>query len=507
VRVAIGEFHHETNTFCAATTGIEQFKAAPVYNDAGWCFGDEVLEVARGARTVLGAYVDEASERGWELVPLVAVETMPSGTIEREAYEAVKNGMLERLEAAGPVDGLLLDLHGAAMVEGLDDAEADLLAALRDAVGDAVPILAVLDLHANVTAAMVALADVLVGFDTEPHRDVYERGREAAALFARIAAGEIRPTAAWVHPPMILPAINTSTDEGPMHELMALAATLEQRPRLLDVSVFAGFYGSDQADAGASVVVTTDDDDELARALAAEVAQGLWERREAFLEPLTPVAEAVATARREGGLWAFIDEADDPLGGGPGDGTAVLREVIAAGIERAGICALCDPEMVARAFAAGEGATIEGDVGGKTDALHGPPLPVRARVLSLRADPLPYAYWDPTITQDVGRIAVLDAGGVIIPVTELKAGTEAMDIFTHLGIDLGELQVIVLKGLGHTIRGVYGDLPRGYVEVESEGINHPDLRRIGTYRALRRPCFPLDEDAEFGPAEPGKESA
>jgi len=498
MRVAIGEFHHESNSFCAAPTGVDQFKAAPVYLDAGWCFGDEVLEVARGSRTVLGAYADEAAERGWELVPLAAAETMPSGTIERAVYDEVKAGMLSRLEAAGPVDGVLLDLHGAAMVEGLDDAEGDLLAALRAAVGARTPILAVLDLHANVTAKMVAIADVLVGYDTEPHTDVYERGREAAALFDRMAAGAVRPAAAWVHPPMILPAINTCTANAPMSELMTHAFAWEREPAVLDVSVFAGFYGSDQADAGASIVVTTDGDEALARRIAGKMARELWDRREGFLVPLTPVADAVATARREGGLWAFIDEADDPLGGGPGDGTTVLRDVIAAGVERVAVCALCDPEMVARAFEAGEGAIIEGTVGGKTDGLHGPPLPVRATVRSLRRDPFPYAHWDASITQDVGRVAVLDAGSVVIPVTELKAGTEAINVFAHLGVDLDPLQVIVLKGLGNTIRGAYGDLARGYVEVESEGINHPDLRRIGTYRALRRPCFPLDDGVEYG---------
>jgi len=498
MRIAIGEFHHESNSFCATPTGVDQFRSAPVYLDRGWSFGDEVLDVVRGTRTVLGAYVDYADERGWELAPLAAAETMPSGPIERAVYEELKHAMVSRLAAARPLDGVLLDLHGAAMVEGLDDSEGDLLLALRNVVGPRVPIVVVLDLHANVTATMVEVADILSGYDTEPHLDVYERGREAAALFERIASGELSPTAAWVHPPMILPAINTCTANEPMHELMARAFAWEEQPDVLDVSVFAGFYGSDQRDAGASVVVTTNADERLAQSIAADMAQRLWDVRAGFLVPLTPVAEAVAMARRAGGLWAFIDEADDPLGGGPGDGTTVLRQVLEAGVENVAVCPLPDPEMVARAVAAGVDGEVEGLVGGKTDRRHGAPLHVHATVSDLRHAPLPFAHWDPSMTQDVGRIAVLKAGGLILPVTERKAGTEAINVFAALDIDLSPLQVIVVKGLGNTLKTTYGDLPRGYIEVESEGINHPDLRRIGTYHAVRRPCFPLDDDVTFG---------
>jgi len=498
VRVAIGEFHHESNSFCSEPTRVVQFETAPVYLDRGWCFGEELLAVARGTHTVLGAYIEKAAEHGWELVPLAAAETMPSGEIEAAAYAEVKEGMLARLRAALPVDGVLLDLHGAAMVEGLDDSEGDLLAGIRRLVGAATPVVAVLDLHANLTQEMVDAADLLLGYDTEPHTDIYERGLEAAELFAAIARGDVTPTACRVHPPLILPAINTCTERDPMRTLMQRAFECEDDPRVLDVSVFAGFYGSDQADAGASVLVTTGGDADLAKVVAGEMGQLLWDLREGFIWPLTPVADAVAAARQAGGLWAFIDEADDPLGGGPGDGTAVLRDVIEAGVTSAGVCMLCDPEMVEAAFRAGSGGVVEGTVGGKTDGRHGAPLPIRARVVSLRDEAIPFACWDPTLMQDVGRIAVLDADGILIPVSELKAGTEAINVFEVLGIDLAKLDVIILKGLGNTIKRAYGDIPRGYVEVESQGINHPDLRKMGEYRKLRRPCFPLDDDVEFG---------
>ncbi len=56
-----------------------------------------------------------------------------------------------RLQKAGPVDGVYLDLHGAMVTEHLDDGEGELLARVRKVVGRRVPVVASLDLHANMT--------------------------------------------------------------------------------------------------------------------------------------------------------------------------------------------------------------------------------------------------------------------------------------------------------------------------------------------------------------------
>ena len=98
--------------------------------------------------------------------------------------------MLARLHDAGPVDGVYLDLHGAMVTEHFDDGEGELLARLRKVVGPRVPVIASLDLHANMTRAMVEHSDGLNAYCTYPHIDMALTGARAATLLQRtIKAG------------------------------------------------------------------------------------------------------------------------------------------------------------------------------------------------------------------------------------------------------------------------------------------------------------------------------
>lgn len=495
-RIAVGHFLHESNSFSSEKTGIEQFRTLPMYLANGWCSGAEMIGVARGTLTVIGAAIDCAKEYGWELLPLAVAETIPSGPLTSSIYKEIKSRMLAPLEGS-KTDAVLLHLHGAAVVEGMVDCEGDLLGAIRDRVSPGTPIVVVLDLHANVSQRMLDATDMLIGYDTEPHQDLYERGMEAAGVVRAMLEDGLRPQARRAQPPMILPAENECTSNEPMRGLMARAFEWEKRPGVLDVSVFGGFYGSDEPEAGPCIVATTTGDGDLAQRIVDDVVCRMWAVREQFLRPTTPVAEAVKAVRPGEGVFALIDGADDVLGGAPGDGTAVLQELLRLGVRRAGVSSIWDPEVAQLAFNAGVGAEISGRLGGKTDDRHGPSLPFRAHVRGLHTGRIPFAHWDESITQDVGRIALIDVDGITVPVTERKAATESMDMFGALGLNVDEFDVVVLKGLGNTYRVTYGDRLRAYVEVESEGCTNPNLRRIGRYRRLRRPIFPLDGDVEY----------
>jgi microcystin degradation protein MlrC len=187
--------------------------------------------------------------------------------VSKDFYAEARNRLLADLETAGPLDGVLLDLHGAMVVEGLDDGEGDLLQAVRAAVG-AVPIAVTLDFHANVTRSMVDTATLLHGYKTYPHVDMDARGREAAARLADVVAARIRPTVAYRQLPMLPPIAGQLTTRGPMRRLYDLADAMETRPRVLSISIFAGFPLADIPDAGLSIYVATDGDPALAETLA-----------------------------------------------------------------------------------------------------------------------------------------------------------------------------------------------------------------------------------------------
>ena len=181
MRIAIGGISHETSTFAQTKTTLREFETG-----FGLYRGEEILKRFRGANVCTGGFLDGAEKHGFEVVPLFWAFAYPSGLIVREDYEALKAELLDRLradEAAnGPVDGVLLDLHGAMVVEGIDDGDGDVIAAVREAVGPDRPVIVTFDLHGNHTQNRVKLADAIIGFDTYPHIDMAERGREAADL-------------------------------------------------------------------------------------------------------------------------------------------------------------------------------------------------------------------------------------------------------------------------------------------------------------------------------------
>ena len=496
MRIAIGSFNHESHSFCKDITDIESMKHV-VFDDA-----EHIVEKHRGVHgtgggAYLGGYVDYAEAHGWDILPLFAAGAYPAGPVTGEAYDYVKGQMLSHLKGQ-KVDGLVLHLHGASVVEGLDDAEGDLLSAFREMLGEDVPILTILDLHANVSDLMAEKADVILGYNTYPHIDIYEREQEVCRILEKMVSGEAKPVTFRAQPPLLLPAVLTETKAGPMKKIMDRVFAWEKEDGVINVSAFAGYYASDKKEAGPSCIATTDGDPALAEKIAKDVADLFWEIREEFFVKMMPVKEAIAKAKNSGGLWAFIDECDDPMGGGSTDGTYILKALMDdGGIESAGVCTIRDPEIVGKAWEAGVGGTVKGMLGGKIDDLHGDPVPIEARVLQLHDEEIPGADDDPTIRQNVGRLAVIDQNGIIIIVTEKKANTENMNLFAYLGIDVKQFRIMVLKGFGKAYEGVFKDIPAGYIIPDSLGITSPDVRKIGNFQKIRRPVYPLDENVEM----------
>ena len=389
MRILVGEFSHESNCFCAGPTRRADFKAHQ------FLLGDVVLEVHRGKRTVLGGFLDAAADGAHEVIPSIAASCLPSGPVEAQVFDEVRDRLVSAVEAAGPLDAILLSLHGGMSVEGpaADDPEGEIASAVRAAAGDSVVIAVVMDLHSDTTGRLLEATDLTLAYNEEPHRDAYERGVEAAEITLRTRAGEIAPVAVRMHPPMLLPAINMATDEGPMHELHRLRAELEAEPGVLDVSIHGGFYGSDQPEAGFSVVCTTDGDRALAERLADQLTREAWRRREEFIVDLAPLDCAVADALAAGEPVGLIDECDDPAGGGSCDSVAILRAMLDGGVERGGMSTIFDAEAARAMAAAGTGSELTLALGAKTDHLHGESLEVSGRVGRIHHGPLTVDTW------------------------------------------------------------------------------------------------------------------
>lgn len=479
MRVAVGGIWHETNTFAAGRTGEDAFRA---YQFAR---GPELIDAYRETRNELGGFIEGAARHGLTLVPLLFAGAVPSGVVTREAYASLRDAFLDDLRGAMPVDGVLLALHGAMVAEGVDDVEADFLAAVRRAVGSDCPVVATLDFHANTSAAMIAGADLLVGYDTYPHVDVFDRAAEAAGLMVRLWEG--RPAKAFRKLPLLTAPQAQSTDDPPMRDVLERVRELERTRRLWSLTVACGFPYSDVGRLGVSVWGYGPD----AKACVAEVEGAIWSRRAEFVVRNVAAGEAVrqAVGAPEGPV-ILVDVADNVGGGSPGDGTVLLGELLAARA-RGAVVMITDPEAVAAAVRAGEGRAVEALVGGKQDRRHGEPVRVKGMVRRLSDGS--FVHRGSYMTgqrSEMGRTAVVESEGVTVVLMERRTMPFDAEQLRSLGIDPAAQRIIVVKS-AIAWKAAYGAVAKRAITVATPGVCSADLASI-PYTRRPRPLHPLD---------------
>ena len=491
MRLFVAMVSHETNTFSNVPTDRAQFEARGLH------YGGEILETYRGTGTCLGGMIEAAEREGATLIPSVAAAASPAGRVTGDIYRAVKDRMLADLETSGRLDGVLLDLHGAMVPEGLDDGEGDLITAVRDRVGPDVPIAVTLDLHGNLSAAMVTRATLLHGYKTYPHVDMAERGVEATQRLLDVLAGRLRPTAAFRKPPMLPPLGRQGTARGPMRRLYDLADEMEKDPKVISVSVFAGFPFADIPDAGLGIYVATDDDQALAERLAEQLARVAWEHRHEFIHTALSVKDAVARALAASGRPIVLaDMADNTGGGAAGDGTEILRELVRVGARSAVVACLWDRAAVQVCVTAGVGARVTLEIGGKVDHRHGAPLAVTGTVRTLSDGR--FIHKGPMMRGLPGRLgttAVLDVDDIKVILISYRWQTLDPEMLRLVGLDPVAEKILVVKSTIH-YRAAFESLAREIIEVDAPGLSSSNLARFA-FERIRRPIFPLDPDVTY----------
>jgi microcystin degradation protein MlrC len=487
MRFFLAMFSHETNTFSSLPTGRAEFQARDLR------YGGEILEVYRSTGTCLGGMIQAAERHGVQLAPSVAAAASPAGRVTADIFRDVRGRLLADLEAAGPVDGVLLDLHGAMVPETSDDGEGDILAAVRQAVGPTVPIAVTLDFHSNLSPAMVEHADLLHGYKTYPHVDMAERGVEATERLIDVVAGRLRPAVAFRQPRLLPPLASQRTATGPMRRLYDLAAEMGQDPRVVSISIFAGFPLADIPDAGLAIYVATRGDRALAETLAERLEATAWAHRHEFRHAALPVREAVSRALAiDAGPVVLADIADNTGGGAAGDGTAILQELLRAGARSAAVACIWDPAAAAACARAGIDAVLTLSVGGKTDRRHGEPVEVTGRVRTLSDGR--FVHKGPMMHGLPGRLgltAVLEVGGVKIILISLRWQTLDPEMLRIVGIDPLAEKVLVVKSTVH-YRAAFEPIAREILEVDAPGLSSSNLGRF-EFSRVRRPIFPLDD--------------
>ncbi len=494
-RILTAAFKHETNTFSPLPTDLAAYAARSLL------YGAAVPAYFTGTATEMGAFIDAAREQGWELVHSVAGDATPSGKVTRAAFEQIVGSIEEALRSQGPFDAVLLCLHGAMVAEHVDDGEGEILRRLRAIAGDRLPIGITLDLHANVTEAMAALASVIVPYRTYPHIDQYDAGRRCAALIARTIAGEIDPVCTVARGPM-LEAVDhgRTTAPGPMLETIASADALcAQTPGVVYIGILAGFAWADIEQAGPSVVVVTDRKTGTVDTapLTQPLLQQMWrDRRRTTVQPLSLAdgmhAIHAALATPGDGFVLVADCADNPGGGGLESSVALLGALLEAGIENVAFGMLCDPTTLASCINAGAGTQLTLQLGGTPGGPFKRPLMLQAQVVSVQEGR--FTFTGPMsrgIALDIGPTVVLRTGGIDIVVAGSRHQVLDPGFFTHAGLDPTQYEVVVVKSSQH-FRAAFGPMARQILVIDSgDGLTSFDLKSFG-HMKVRRPIYPLD---------------
>ena len=503
MRLLIAQMLHETNTFSPVPTDLQRFALSA--GEKPPC-GAAAVAAFRGTGTATGAFIDLAEEAGAEFELVLGAHAAPSGPVHSDAYDWMC-AQVTTAVARGGWDGILLDLHGAMVTQTHEDGEGELLRRIR-AIDAKTPIAVAYDMHANIYRDMVELAQVVAGYQTYPHVDMYETGARAGRALLRLIRGEARPTMAWGRVPMIPHVMRQSSLDEPNRSLQARAQQMEAQGALC-ASLFVGFPHADIENAGLSVVVVTDDDEALAQRLRDELLQKAWDTRAQWVYQLEPLAESVARAQRVSaqlqdepvkGPVVLLDHYDNAASGGTMDTTAVLAEVLRQGLKDVAVFAIFDPQAVREAMAAGVGARVRLQVGGKLKMPKMPhvsePLWLEGTVKTLSAGK--YRCKGPMSAgarQDMGLAAVIDTGAVEVALISRHVEPFDINALLTLGIDPTQKRFVVLKSRVHWRAGM-GLIARATVECAGAGACTSDYSEL-KFERLRRPIYPLDADTTW----------
>jgi microcystin degradation protein MlrC len=476
-RIAVGGFQHETNTFAQLETGLARFIEPDAW--PGLVRGLEMLDAIAGINLPAAGFVSEAAALGHRIVPLLWCAAQPAGRVTREAFETISALLLARLADAGPCDAVYLDLHGAMVAEHFDDADGELLRRVRAAVGPFVPVVASLDFHANISPAMVAAASALPCYRSYPHVDMAETGARAAAIVDRILG---RPAAARAHRalPFLMPLTSQCTLIEPLASLMPQAAALENE-QVLSLCLAPGFPLADVQECGPTVVGCGWDAMALDRA-ADDLYAAVLARESDFALDLVSIDEAIAAARRAPtsarGPLVLADTQDNPGAGGNADTTALLKALVAANLPGTVAGIFWDPESVARAHAAGEGATVQLAIGAHSGFAGETPLLGSARVLQLGDGR--FVGTGPFYRGgrfELGPMARVGVGAVEILMASRKQQAADQAMFRHLGSEPAAARVLQLKSSVH-FRADFGPIADRVLVVEAPGPNVADPAKL-----------------------------
>ncbi len=479
MKILLAAFKQETSTFNPAPSRTAHFTFAR---------GTEILALQNTRSEIAGALDVFAADTEVEVVPTYAAWAVSGGRVATVDLNEMIDELLHSIREHAQVDAALIIFHGAMAGATEVDPEGHVLAAARELLGS-IPIVTTFDLHGIMTDRLIEHSDAIVPFHTYPHIDHYETGERGARCLLRLLKTDAQPTIARVKLPMLVRGDELMTANGRFGKAIRMCQEIEASEKGLAAGVFIGNPFTDVPDLRTNVVITLDGDAELAQRQAVDIARFMWENREHFVAPLTPLDEAIRLAEKTDGLTVFSDAADATSSGASGDSNAVLKALIEHQYSGTALLPLVDAPAVEAAFNAGVGATLKLDLGGTIDRERHAPIQCEAYVKLLSDG---HFIYNDGLAGHAGRTAVLHVGRYTLMVTTLPVSIMDRHVFMACGLLPEHFDLVVCKS-PNGFRPHYESIAARIVPVDAPGSTSANLKSL-PYAHCARPIFPLDED-------------
>jgi microcystin degradation protein MlrC len=479
-RIAVAGFQHETNTFSPIPTTYEDFASGGI-NTPGILKGGDILYFqSREMNNATSGFLHKATSLGLECVPLLWAESEPSAQMSAETFDQLMGMFEEAFKTSAPFDGVFLDLHGAMIYGDHQDGETEILRRLRAIIGE-VPIVTALDLHGNIAPESFALASAMIGYRTYPHVDIYETGERCAVMLAHLLTGE--PVfKAFRQLPFLIPTSSQITFQEPLRSIYESLDMLD----VLSATVMLGFPPGDIECAGPSVFAYAETQSK-ADAAADGLKESLLQHEAEFVSRLTKMDDAIERAmdlsKNTNKPIILADVQDNPGGGSGSDSVWVLEALIRRAAQDVALGLMFDPEAANLAHAAGEGATLEIDLGGKMMPGHKPCRAAYQVVKLLEGNIEGTGPMAKGMVINLGKMALLKVDGIFISVASVRIQAADQAVFTAFGLDPRKMKILVLKSFVH-FRAAFQEIAGEIIEVEAPGAEFDDPAKV-QYTHLR----------------------
>lgn len=474
LRIAVARIQQESNEFSSLETTLADFQRTHFLE------GDALLQAIKPSGKEAEGFMKNAELSGFfkgvqdkksqcqiEIVPLFSAWAVSGGPLSEETHRQFEARLMRDLASAGPLDGVFLAMHGALRATGIPNPEEEYLQAVRTAVGPEVPVAVTLDLHAHLRAEVVALADVLCAYRTNPHRDHAKVGARAAGILIDAILGKITVAKTWRHLPMIMGGGSTIDFLPTMFPVFRQLKKIEEDPKVLYVSLFMVHPFLDSPDLGWAVHVMTDGDPALANRIADEVADLAWSVRDKMPPLFSPPEQAMATVRknklaRRFGTICLCDTSDAVGAGGTGENTHLLKYLLEECQDLLSYVPVRAPQVFETLQGAQVGERVKVSVGGYLQPEVNPEVEVVGRL----------TYHEPT--QAFGNVAVVDAGHVQLVLTEGAPLAFKPEFYGNVGLSVWKADAVVTKGF-FPPRIFFALHARKTINVATKGITDLDL--------------------------------